>query len=227
MICEALRNIPKKKLEILIAKIEADVEDHARQQVLKKAFIRYFDSNIPYLYWKISMNDFKGDENLKIFYDNFINDFQKNYDRGKIVCLAGSFGRGKSTVATNIIKRAVEGGYSGLYVTLSDIVSIVQSDSKFEARKDLMTVDFLVIDEFDTRHISNTQAAYEFFARSTEDIFRSRIQNSLPLILCTNSPNPLESFTGALKESLSSLWHHVEMIPVLGKDFRKEIIINE
>lgn len=41
------------------------------------------------------MKDFKGDPNLKVFYNGFVSDFQKNYDKGKIVCLAGRFDDGR------------------------------------------------------------------------------------------------------------------------------------
>jgi len=44
----------------------------------------------------------------------------------------------------------------------------------------------------------------------------------LPTLICTNSPNMLESFTGALKASLESLMRgNMEFFVVLGTDHRK------
>src|SRR5690606_27675418 len=102
----------------------------------------------------------------------------------------------------NILKRAVEKGSSGLYITLNDIISATQSQEKYSARKELLTVDFLVIDEFDSRHIPQTDKSTDFFGRVLEDTLRWRAQNMLPLFLCTNSPNPLEAFHGSIKESV-------------------------
>ena len=72
------------------------------------------------------------------------------------------------------------------------------------------------------RHVSSTSNAVDLFGRVLEDIIRTRMQNKIPTILATNSPNPLDSFTGALKASLTSLMNYVEVITVLGRDFRKD-----
>src|SRR3984957_6474350 len=88
----------------------------------------------------------------------------------------------------------------------------------------LTGVDFLVIDEFDPRVIQ-TEATADLFGKMLENIFRTRSQNKLPTIFCTNSPNPVESFTGSIKNSIDSLMSQVKVIPVLGKDFRKQQVM--
>jgi len=220
MISKELRNVPETKLKTLID--ELDKTDEKKSSLLAKAYERYFNANIPIMYWKLEMSKFNGDPTLLNIYNDLIVDLKKTYDNGKTLCLAGSFGRGKTMTVTNILKRAVEKGYTALYVTLNDIISAIYSPDAYSARKELLTVDFLVIDEFDSRHMSNTNQSIDFFARTIEDIFRTRSQNKLPLYLCTNSPNPLEAFKGSLKESITSLWNYVDLIPVTGKDFRAE-----
>ena len=88
------------------------------------------------------------------------------------------------------------------------------------ARQKLLEADFLAIDEFDSRHMGS-DAASELYGRILENVFRTRVQNKLPIIMCTNSPNVIESFSGSLKQSIESLMNYTETVPIIGKDFRK------
>ncbi len=126
-----------------------------------------------------------------------------------------------------ILKRVLETGkYNGLYVNLTDIVNLMASSSvedkeeKSFARKYLLNIDFLVIDEFDSRFMGTSDNAIDLFGRMLEPILRSRIQNSLPTILCTNNTNPDELFNNALRNSFKSLMKKIKLVPVLGKDHR-------
>lgn len=159
----------------------------------------------------------------KIYFENII-DIHKSYMNGLSYCLAGTHGVGKTLTATNILKYIVSNNFTGLYTTLSDVVSVLttaSNEDKFNARKELMEVDFLVIDEFDSRFVS-TESSADLFGRTLENILRSRLQNKLPIILVTNSPNPVETFNGSLKKSLESLMNQVPLKVVMGKDHRKE-----
>lgn len=189
------------------------------------AFNRYYEANIPVSYWNLEMSRFEGPEALLNVYKNIIENISNFYNEGKSVCLAGPNGIGKTTVATNILKQSCQRNYNSLYTTLSDVVSVLIDspyDSKFLARKELMIADFLVLDELDPRWIADNGA--DLFARVLESIFRTRHQNKLPTLFCTNSPNPMEAFTGALKQSIDSLMSGVKIIPVLGDDYRKKQI---
>jgi len=127
--------------------------------------------------------------------------------------------------ATCILKGAVHIGYSCLYTTLSDIVSVLtqgNSEDKFLSRRELVLVDFLVIDEFDPRFMATENAA-DLYARTLESVFRTRSSNKLPTLMCTNSPNVVESFSGPLRASIDSLMKgYLKVFPVLGEDFRKK-----
>src|SRR6266581_1378987 len=172
MISKSLRNVPETKFNIIIEDLKLE-EDQVKANILTKAFMRYFDSNIPIMYWKLEMSKFTGDSTLLNIYNDLTTDLNKTYKDGKTICLVGSFGRGKTMTVTNILKKAVQKGYTGLYVTLNDIISAVYSSEAYSARKELLTVDFLIIDEFDSRHMSNTNNSIDFFARTLEDIFRT------------------------------------------------------
>ncbi len=197
-----------------------------RCRALNTALQRYAESNIPIKYWKLEMDyDFKGDKVLLQHYTQIVSDLKETYKKGICLCFAGSLGTGKTLTTTNILKRAVEKGFTAHYATLNDIVSALvtsQSEDKAVARKELLTVDFLAIDEFDPRYMGSDQAA-DLFGRILEDIFRTRVQNNMPIFMCTNSPNVVESFNGPLKKSIGSLMNYVQQVSVLGKDFRKDL----
>ena len=92
-------------------------------------------------------------------------------------------------------------------------------DQKFKARKELTMVDFLVIDEFDSRHMT-TGASADLYGRQLENVFRRRSENKLPTFMCTNSPQILDSFEGPIRQSVASLMNYVTIVTVMGKDGR-------
>lgn len=221
-----LRNCPVCSLEKAKereTKIDNNVCKNCR--IMNKAIHKYAESNIPVKYWGLEMDHhFYGDEILKEKYDEMASDIRKVYHDGIAYCFAGGHGRGKTMTCCNVLKRAVETGYSALYVNLNDIVTVTlskDSDDRGIARKELLVVDFLVIDEFDPRYMP-TDKVSDLFGKILEEIFRTRHQNGLPLLMCTNSPNVVESFTGNIKASIESLMSTLKMVPVLGEDFRKK-----
>jgi len=175
------------------------------------------------MYWDLAMNkDFWGDPVLLEKFDEITKDLHKTYNEGICLCFAGTHGLGKTLVSTNILKKAVVKGYQCLYTTLGDIVSVLVSgpiDQKFKARQELAMVDFLVIDEFDSRHMT-TGASTDLHGRQLEHVFRRRVENKLPTFMCTNSPQVLDTFEGAIRQSVSSLMYHVTTVTVVGKDGR-------
>jgi DNA replication protein DnaC len=222
--CPSLNNIPIRKLHL---KLESLKDKPTNIKSLKTtAYNRYYESNIPIEYWELSMEkDFHGYQPLKDTYDAYVKDLKTSYMQGKSLCLAGTHGCGKTSVVCCMLKKASEKGYNCLYTTLSDIVAVLTSapyEERFIARKELCIVDFLVIDEFDNR-FTNSDSASDLYARTLEIIFRTRVQNKLPTLICTNSPNIVATLNGALKESVESLFQYIQIVPVLGTDYRKII----
>lgn len=222
----ALNNVPKKKLKEIIANIETTTENISDRTVKLIAVNRYAESNIPIEYWTLNMEQhFHGDPRLLNKYNEYVSDLKVSYTNGSSICLAGSHGTGKTLTSTCILKKACHKGFSTLYSTLSDIVNVLtaaSNEEKYLARRELTMVDFLVIDELDPRFMPSDNAS-DLYARSLESIFRTRSQNKLPTLMCTNSPNVIESFHGAMKASLSSLMKgYIKMFPVLGEDERKK-----
>ena len=222
----SLNNIPRKKLLDALAAVENGIDDLQTKSVKLTAINRYAESNIPIEYWTLKMErDFIGDPRLLTKYNEYVSDMKASYINGASFCLAGGHGLGKTMTMTCVLKKACQKGYSCLYTSLSDIVTALTSASgedKFLARRELALVDFLVIDEFDSRFMPSENAA-DLYARSLESVFRTRGSNKQPTLMCTNSPNVVESFHGSLKQSISSLMSgYIKMFPVMGKDIRKE-----
>jgi DNA replication protein DnaC len=219
----ALNNIPNKKLLSAINDINNSSDTNEIKSLKITAINRYAESNIPVEYWNLSMKKFFGDPQLLEHFNNYVLDLKKSYITGNSFCLAGAHGLGKTMTAACILKQASIKGYSCLYTTLSDIVSILttaDSEDKYKARKELIMVDFLVVDELDPRFMA-TDSASDLYARTLEGVFRTRAQNKLPIIMCTNSPNVLESFNGQLKQSISSLFKgYIKINYVFGEDAR-------
>lgn len=222
---KALNNIPQRKFQEIINSVNKE-EDFNVKNVKLIAINRYAESNIPIEYWTLKMEkDFYGDSRLLNKYNEYVVDLKKSYLDGTSICFAGSHGLGKTFTISSILKKASNKGFTCLYTTLSDIVNVLTSannEEKFLARRELTLVDFLAIDEFDSRFISSDNAA-DLYARTLENVFRTRSQNKLPTLMCTNSPNIIETFNGPLKASIDSLMKgYLKLFPVFGEDYRKK-----
>lgn len=224
---KSINNIPQRKLRDAIEKVQQSADKLEDKNTKLIAINRYAESNIPIEYWYLKMDrDFKGDPRLKAQYEVYVENLKLCYQSGTSVCFAGGHGLGKTMTITCILKRAAVKGYSCLYTTLADVVNVLtqgDNESRFLARRELAMVDFLAIDEFDPRFMQSDNAA-DLYARSLETVFRARSQNGLPTLMGTNSPNPVESFRGPLKDSIDSLMKgYMQLFLVTpGKDFRKE-----
>lgn len=222
---QALNNIPSNKLKDQIYIIESS-EDNIEIKNLKLIAInRYTEANIPVEYWFLKMEkDFIGDKRLLQRYNEYIEDLKKSYITGKSICFASPHGRGKTMAACCILKKACQKGYSCLYSDLLNIISaLTQSpnEEKFLSRRELYMVDFLCVDELDSRFFAASDLTNDLYIRNLESIIRTRLQNNLPTIMCSNSPNIVESFNGTLKTSMDSLFNNIETFIIFGDDFRK------
>jgi len=189
------------------------------------AYNRWYSSNIPVEYWDLRMEkDFIGFEGLLTQYQEFTKDVRNVYLTGKSICLVGQCGTGKTMTINCVLKKAALASFQCLYTTLSDVVATLTSadtEDKFLARRELLTVDFLAIDEVDNRFFNQSASSNELFVRSFEAIIRTRLQNNLPTLLATNSPNLQESFAPSFRESLGSLMSKIPNFIVIGQDHRK------
>lgn len=179
------------------------------------------EANIPVGYWLLNMKKFQGSEKLKEIILDYIENLKSNYIEGTSICLAGNQGTGKTMSSICILKEALKNDFSAYYITASDMLNDL-TDRNGRLRKTLKDVDFLVIDELDSRFFSS-DSAKELFSGVYENIFRFRAHNTLPTIICTNETEGiLNVFYGAGLQAIDSLNHqYLKIYPVIGQDFRK------
>lgn len=184
------------------------------------AFIdKMVDAEIPIDYWFREMNDFYGEENFKNEILNYLKNIHLEYRSGMTMCFVGERGRGKTMAACAILKKALLEKFSAFYITLSDLVS--NAIEKSEIRLPLKEYDFLTIDEVDSRFFP-TQMSMELYGNQLENVLRSRMQNRLPTIICSNASDIGQIFNGEFKKSFESLGSQfIKTIPVIGKDARE------
>jgi DNA replication protein DnaC len=238
---EVLNNIPERKLHNRIFELINSCQICSTKNIKSieqvfdvlcekclistRIFNRYYESNIPLLYWDLDMAKFVGSRALLEAYNTYVNDLPNIYNLGFNICFASPHGSGKTTIGTAILKIACQKNYKCCYSTLGDIVNaLIDSDynQKPIVRKELLMADFLMIDEFDGRWF-NGELSSDLFGKTLELVFRTRLQNKLPTILCSNSPNPVEAFTGQIKNSIDSIMSKVKIISTIGEDFRKKM----
>jgi len=183
------------------------------------------ESNIPAGYWFLQMKNFKGSTDVKDIVEDYITNVKEYYDEGRSFCLAGSQGTGKTMSSVCVLKAALKKGFTVYYTTASDMMGeITNYRNNYEYKKNLREVDFLVIDELDSRFFPS-DAQKELFSGIYENIFRHRSHNTLPTILCTNETEGLSGlFFGPGIQFIQSLnRQYLKIYPVAGIDFRKRI----
>ena len=178
------------------------------------------ESEIPVDYWYRNFKDFYGEGFFRNVIQEYIDNINDEYSKGITLFIVGERGRGKTMAACSILKKAILENFSVYYTTISDLVSNV-TGSYPELKLSMKEFDFVVIDEVDQRFFP-TQQSMELFGNQLENILRSRMQNRLPTILCSNSLDISQIFGGEFKKSFESLGSQfIKVLPASGKDARE------
>ena len=186
---------------------------------------RYAKAGVPIDYWLLAFKDFKGDRNFKNTISEKLKDIHQVYDAGKSLAFVGNLGVGKTFAACSILKMAIINEYSAQYTTMSYIINNILSNEVNTATylKELNEYDFLVIDEFDERYVFPSEKTEILFGSNLEYILRTRFQNKLPTILCSNTEDIDSVLSSEFSRAFGSLRsRYMDVIYVSGKDFRKE-----
>lgn len=217
----------KTKTKFIKEKIKAEHGcGDACQECTKKFIVidEMDDANIPVGYWLLTMKNFCGSPKLKEIVEDYISDLKEKYMSGKSLCFSGGQGTGKTMSAICILRAAIKQNFSVYYMTASDLLSdMTDYKNSSELRRKLRQVDFLVIDELDSRFFTS-DSVKELFSGIYENIFRHRAQNMLPTIICTNETGGIDRvFSGQAVHSINSLnSKYLQIVPVAGTDFRKK-----
>jgi len=186
------------------------------------AFIdKMAEAEIPVDYWFRKMEDFYGEQNFKNYILKYIIDIEQEYKHGLVLCFVGHRGAGKTMAACSILKAALLKDYSVYYTTMVDTVSKMLSPASHLFRNIIKKLDFLVIDEVDQRFFPSP-GSQELYGNHFENVLRTRVQNKLPTIICTNSEDVSQIFGGEFETSFASLRaQFMQVLRAGGKDARK------
>lgn len=186
------------------------------------AFIdKMVESEIPVDYWFRKIEDFYGDVNFKDELLNYVQNISLQYSKGLAYCFVGPRGTGKTMGACSVLRAALLKNYSALYITMVDSVGKLLSQNAQAFREQIKQIDFMVLDEVDQRFFPS-QGSQALYGHQFETIIRTRTQNKLPTIMCTNSEDINQIFDGEFQKSFESLGSQfVKIVRAGGKDARK------
>lgn len=180
------------------------------------------EAGIPVDYWFREFDTWYGDKEFwQWMTSSYVSDLDCVYREGKVLCLCGHRGVGKTMAACSVLKAALLKGFTAHYTSLVDAVDNLVSDDAHEYRRLLKTVDFLVVDEVDRRFFSSVNSGI-LYGNHFESIMRTRTQNRLPMVMCSNAGSIDEIFAGEFQDSFRSLRAQflVEWV-IRGQDARK------
>jgi DNA replication protein DnaC len=178
-------------------------------------------ANIPVDYWFRDMKKFYGEPNFKATILNYMDSLQSEFDSGLTLCFTGGRGQGKTMAACAILKQALLDEYTAFYTTMVDAVTRLMAPGSYTFRSAVKNFDFFVIDEVDQRFFPS-RGSMELYGNHFENMLRSRAQNKMPTIICTNSQDPSQIFDGEFQNSFESLGSQfVKVLHAGGKDARK------
>ena len=189
---------------------------------------RMVDAEIPVDYWFREMDSFYGHPAFKNYIVNeYISKLQQRYMEGMCLCFSGHPGTGKTMAACSILKAAVmppRGSpefFSAHYTTMLEATSKIMSNEGHSFRNAIKYYDFMVLDEVDPRYFQS-EASKNLHGNHFENILRIRTQNKLPTVICTNSEDINQIFSGEFQKSFDSLSSQfIKILHAGGKDARK------
>ncbi len=181
------------------------------------------NAGIPVRYWDYKIDTFLGNEFFKKYLVDTCSKIDMLYKDGNSIAFTGKHGVGKTFGSCEILKKALISGYTARYTTMSEIVDMVISrEERFDFKYALLNCDILALDEFDSKYVPTTDRGKELFGTNLENIIRTRFQNALPIIFCTNNSHLAEVFDGTFGLSFDSLFadSNVSHVVVGGVDLR-------
>lgn len=183
---------------------------------------RMAESDIPADYWMRHMRDWRGDPAFGEWMNGYLSDPVRLFERGRVLCLTGHRGVGKTMAACGLLKAALKQGFKAHYTTLVEVVEQLTSREAPSYRRLLKMTDFLAIDEVDQRFFESP-ASRSLYGNHFENVMRLRTQNRLPMVMCTNSEDLDQIFAGEFQKSFASLRaQFMDVRRIGGKDARRK-----
>ena len=151
----------------------------------------------------------------------YVKKFKSAKKQGLGLMFFGTSGSGKTTSSILIVAKLLSKGYDCHYITFRNLISLLlegyEDKSKTRLFREIINVDFLVVDELSLVGRVTPHMVAEWI-----QICKSRFENEKPTIIISNYNN-IEELTINFGEIMASLLNEV-FIPFkfYGKDFRED-----
>lgn len=153
---------------------------------------------------------------------DYCKNYAENFNReSKNLLMIGGTGLGKTHLSLAIANVVIRKGFSVIYITSSDLVAKYQQlhfqynySAEEELNDTLLKADLLIIDDLGTEF--NTM----YSSSALYNIFNSRLQRGLPVIINTNVPlSELEPIYS--QRFISRIMGYCDKLDFLGSDIRQ------
>lgn len=180
-------------------------------------------ANVPREFWGIAEVEFEMNKPARARVEEYTHDLRGALRTGAGFLMTGRNGVGKTSCACVILARAARAGKSVAYMTSHDFITSAipaSRDAELEAwRRDLVTADFMVLDEVGKEHRA---AGSEYALSELDSILRWRRGENKPTVICTNFEVP--EFAKTYGDSLwSAIRDRLEVLKFRDGDFRTEL----
>lgn len=183
---------------------------------------RMSEASIPADYWLRRMDGWYGDAEFGEWIKGYLEGIDAAFKEGRVLCLKGDRGVGKTMAACGVLKRALRADFTAHYATLVEVVEQLTSRDAPAYRRLLKMTDFIAVDEVDQRFF-DTPASRQLYGNHFENVLRLRTQNGLPMVMCTNSLDLDQIFSGEFQHSFASLRSQfMDEHVILGADVRRK-----
>lgn len=175
-------------------------------------------------FWPLSLDDLEN-ESVRNVVKDYIQNLYNARDQGIGLFFHGTNGGGKTMAGVEVLKAALEAGYTAQFASLGGIVQVFAdgwtnpaSKDKFERR--IRDVDFLMIDDVGKEMRVSKSGLIEVVF---DNVIRYRTFRNKPLILTTNSDiDAIETTYG--KSVISLLRGKFLPVKVVTRDYREEVL---
>ena len=161
-------------------------EQHTCDCDVQKGLRRhYLYANIGIRYHSLSFDDlYEEKDSLRVFLEEYINEFDSNARYGRGMLFYGPLGTGKTFAQILILKSLIQRGYKAWFDSFTSTVTQYSAiESKEELMNNVRSAEVFALDEV-IEPMSSKQ--HEYFAEVYESIIRYRVENSLPTFIGTN-----------------------------------------
>mgnify|MGYP006423259887 CR=1 FL=1 len=208
-----------------IERKEKEREEAIKKAKKKKIMENFNQCKLGKRFYKRDFGTFEVNDENKTAYKTAINyskTFENRIKDGKGIIYSGRYGTGKTHLAAAILKKIIEQGYSGLFISTPTLISkFKQSWDKNNELKEhelinsMQEVDLLLLDDLGSENPKG------WIRERLFTIINSRYEKMLPTVITTNCD------LGEISEQLggrieSRIYEMCKGVRLNGKDYRQK-----